>query len=140
MQIIFLYEEERYKIFSEDVVINWINRAVSEENKKIGEINFQFCSEEKILEINKQFLNHNYLTDIITFDTSLVNIINCDIFISFDTVFTNSQKFKTNFREELYRVIIHGVMHSCGYKDYSEEQKKLMRKKEDHFLSYLEKL
>ena len=94
-----------------------------------------FCSDEKILEVNRQYLQHDYYTDIITFDYSEGDRISGDIFISIDTVRSNAEKYGTNFDDELHRVIIHGILHLCGLKDKSEADSKKMRKAEDKALS-----
>ena len=90
---------------------SWIKDIIQQNKKELGDINYIFCSDEKILEINKEFLKHDYYTDIISFDYCEVNKINGDIFISIDTVKSNSIKYKTEFTEELHRVMIHGVLH-----------------------------
>lgn len=140
MSVVFIYDDDSFKIFDENKVLKWIKEVAYAEGKIIGEINYQFVTEETILDFNARFLNHNYFTDIITFDDSLVNIINGDIIISFDTVQSNANKFDVSCENELYRVIIHGVMHLCGYADSTENEKKVMRDKENQYLSYLEKL
>ena len=106
-------------------------------NKKIGEIAYLFCNDEKILEINRQYLNHDFYTDIISFDYSEGDRISGDIFISIDTVRTNSQKYNTDYQEELYRVIIHGVLHLCGLDDKLEEDAIRMRESENSALKQL---
>ena len=115
----------------------WIKKIASSYNKKIGEIAFLFCNDEKILEINRQYLNHDFYTDIISFDYSEGDIISGDIFISLDTVRTNSQKYNTDYQEELYRVIIHGILHLCGLDDKLKEDAILMREAENNALSQL---
>lgn len=137
MNIEFIYQDNRYRLFDESKIKKWIVSTILEEKKKLGSIVYEFISEEEILRVNKDFLNHDYFTDIITFDESLVNIIKGHICISPDTVFTNAKKYNESEQYELYRVIIHGVMHLCGYMDYNEKTKRLMRSKENH---YLEKL
>ncbi len=140
MNIEFIYEKEDYKLLDEEAAIIWIEKVIDNEEKKLGEIIFNFVSEKKILSVNRKFLRHNYYTDIITFDDSFVNIINGNIFISPDTIKTNAQNFKTKMIIELYRVVIHGVMHLCGYGDFTQEEKDLMRSKENQYLNYLEEL
>lgn len=140
MPVFFFYDEDRFKLFDETIVKNWIVQVSSEEKKSIGEISYRFVSEPTILEINSQFLNHQYFTDIITFDDSLVNIINGEIVISLDTVLSNAHKFQASFKEEMHRVVIHGIMHLCGYPDSTESQKLIMREKENYYLAYLENL
>ena len=110
---------------------NWISRVILSENKKEGEINYIFCDDEFLLNINQQYLNHDYYTDIISFDYSVGNELHGDIFISVERVQENAEDFKVAFEEELKRVIIHGVLHYCGYKDKSDEEEVLMRNKED---------
>lgn len=110
---------------------DWISRVILSENKKEGDINYIFCDDDYILEINKQYLDHDYYTDIISFDYSVGNELNGDIFVSIDRVKENATDFNTTFDEELKRVIIHGILHYCGYKDKSNEDEALMRSKED---------
>ncbi|MDR1119636.1 MAG: rRNA maturation RNase YbeY [Dysgonamonadaceae bacterium] len=115
----------------------WIKEVAHIHRKKTGEIAFIFCSDKKILEINNQYLQHDYYTDIITFDYSEKDIISGDIFISLDTVKSNSEKFNTHYNEELHRVIIHGILHLCGLKDKSPEEEKKMREKENEALQLI---
>jgi len=136
----FVYENENYKIFDETTIRDWIVKVIEKENKIPGEIYYNIISDEEILKINKEFLKHDYFTDIITFDQSLVNIINGDIFISFDTVQSNSKIYEKDIFEEMCRVIIHGIMHLCGYGDKTDSEKKEMRQKEDFHISYLDRL
>jgi len=109
----------------------WIKQVIDRLNKKPGNITYIFCSEDEILRINQSYLNHDYYTDIITFDYSEGNKISGDLFISVETVKTNSEKFKTDYEEELRKVMIHGILHLCGYKDDTSENKKKMKQKED---------
>jgi rRNA maturation RNase YbeY len=120
--------------------IRWIKNTASRYQKKIGDINYLFCSDKRILEINNQFLRHDYYTDIITFDYSKHNRIAGDIFISVDTVRSNAEKFGTPFAAELNRVIIHGILHLCGYADKTAEEAKEMRERENEALLQLELL
>lgn len=115
----------------------WIKKTANSYNKKIGDVGYLFCNDEKILEINRQYLDHDFYTDIISFDYSEGDIISGDIFISLDTVRTNSQKYNTDYQEELYRVIIHGVLHLCGLDDKLEEDAIRMRKSENSALKQL---
>lgn len=116
---------------------NWIKTVANSYGKNVGEIGYFFCNDEKILEINRQYLKHDYYTDIITFDYSVGDIISGDIFISVDTVKSNSQKYRTNYKEELYRVVIHGILHLCGLNDNSGADKQNMREAEDLALEIL---
>jgi len=112
----------------------WIKLVVQNYGKKIGEVAYIFCDDKKILEINKKYLNHDYYTDIITFDYSEKNIISGDIFISVDTVKSNSDEFNTLFINELHRVMIHGILHLCGENDKTPAEQQIMRQKEDKAL------
>jgi len=112
----------------------WIYLAIEKNHKKVGDISYVFCSDEEILKINKQYLNHAYYTDIITFDYSEGDKLSGDLFISLDTVKSNSEKFKTNYNEELRRVMIHGILHLCGYEDNTPMKKKTLHLKEDELL------
>lgn len=113
----------------------WITSVATEEQKRVGELNFIFCSDDYLLNINREYLKHDYYTDVITFDYSEDRRISGDVFISVDTVRVNAEEFAQTFESELYRVMVHGVLHLCDYGDHSEDEKVLMRKKEDHYLS-----
>jgi rRNA maturation RNase YbeY len=116
----------------------WIKKIARIYRKKIGEIAYIFCSDEKILEINNRYLQHDYYTDIITFDYSEKDAIAGDIFISIDTVKSNSERFQTDFNEELHRVIIHGILHLCGLTDKTPKEEKMMREKENEALQLID--
>ncbi|NDW19661.1 rRNA maturation RNase YbeY [Dysgonomonas sp. 216] len=105
---------------------NWIKQVAASFEKKIGNISYIFCSDEKILEVNNEYLQHDYYTDIITFDYSEGNVISGDIFISLDTVKSNSEQFDTIYNSELHRVIIHGILHLCGINDKTDEEQEQM--------------
>lgn len=115
----------------------WIKETIASEGKTPGDISFIFCSDAYLLEINKQYLNHDYFTDIITFDYVEDNIISGDIFISCDRVRENALEFNTGFENEMSRIIIHGVLHLLGFKDKSKNDKLLMTQKEDFYLGVL---
>ncbi|MCL2649515.1 MAG: rRNA maturation RNase YbeY [Candidatus Azobacteroides sp.] len=134
MAIIYQSNNIKFPKIKRREISNWIKSVATSYDKKIGEIAYIFCSDEKILEINMQYLNHDYYTDIITFDYSEGEIISGDLFISLDTVRSNAEKFSTEYSEELCRVIIHGILHLCGFKDKSVEDAKVMRQKEDEAL------
>ena len=138
MAITFQAENIDFPKIKKRTVTKWIKSIADKYGKQIGDICYLFCTDEKILEVNKQFLNHDFYTDIITFDYSENNIISGDIFISLDTVLSNSQKYQTRYDEELHRVIIHGILHLCGLKDKSEDEIKEMRKAEEEALSMLD--
>ena len=116
-------------------ISTWISQAIKSEGFELGEINYIFCSDENLLEKNIKFLNHNTLTDIISFDYTMGKLISGDIFISIDRVKDNSDTFNVTFIEELHRVIIHGVLHYCGFNDKTKEEKSKMRLKENYYLS-----
>ena len=118
---------------------NWIKRVAAKYNKEVGDIGYVFCSDEKILEVNNQYLQHDYYTDIITFDYSEDNVISGDLFISLDTVKSNSVEFNTDYNQELYRVIIHGVLHLCGINDKSPQERAFMTACENNALEMLGK-
>lgn len=118
---------------------NWIKSVVATYNKTVGDIGYIFCSDEKILEINNQYLQHDYYTDIITFDYSEENVVSGDLFISLDTVKSNSVEFTTDYEQELRRVIIHGVLHLCGINDKSPQERTIMTESENKALKLLEK-
>lgn len=120
-----------FKLDNETNFSNWISAVILSENKKEGDINYIFCDDEFILEINKQYLNHDYYTDIISFDYSVGNELHGDIFVSIERVQENAEDFNVTFDEELKRVVIHGILHYCGYKDKSEQDELIMRQKED---------
>ena len=126
----FNYETE-FTLENEEAISGWISNVIKSEGKKEGEINYIFCDDEYLLQINKEHLNHDYYTDIISFDYTVGNEINGDMFISVDRVKENAVDFNVAFDEELKRVIIHGILHYCGYKDKLEEEELLMRNKED---------
>jgi rRNA maturation RNase YbeY len=119
------------------ILKNWIKRTIERNNKQLGEISYIFCSDEQLLEINKEFLNHDYYTDIITFDYSEADVISGDLFISIERIKDNAKTLKTSYQEELHRVIIHGVLHLLGYKDKTEVESENMRKLEDECLLIL---
>lgn len=116
---------------------NWIKSVAATHNKKIGSIAYIFCSDEKILEVNNEYLQHDYYTDIITFNYNEGDIISGDIFISLDTVRSNAEQYKADYNEELHRVIIHGVLHLCGINDKTDEEQEQMTKSENEALSIL---
>lgn len=118
----------------------WIKDVITSHGKQTGDIAYIFCSDERILEINNEYLQHDYYTDIITFDYTENNIVSGDIFISLDTVRSNSEKFDTNYENELNRVIIHGILHLCGINDKTDEDQKEMTKHENQALNLLETL
>lgn len=137
MKITFQSEGVKPPQLKKEKLSEWIETVATSYNKKVGEISYLFCDDNKILEVNKQFLNHDFYTDIITFDYSTRNTISGDIIISIETVNSNSKLYKTSFMEELHRVIIHGILHLSGLNDLNEKDEKLMRIAENKALKLL---
>ena len=134
--ITFNYETE-FNIEDENQLEIWVEKVVSDKGFELGEINYIFCDDAYLLKLNVEFLQHDTLTDIISFDNSLGKLINGDIFISVERVEDNAKDFKVSFDDELHRVMIHGVLHYMGFKDNSDDEKKVMRKEENKALSVL---
>ncbi|MBO5824190.1 MAG: rRNA maturation RNase YbeY [Prevotella sp.] len=116
-------------------VTAWIKAVAATYDRKVGEVGYLFVDDEKILEVNNEYLGHNYYTDIITFDYDEDNIINGDLVISLDTVRSNAQLFGKDYEEELYRVIIHGILHLCGVNDKGPGEREIMEAAENKALS-----
>ncbi|HLF50975.1 rRNA maturation RNase YbeY [Flavobacterium sp.] len=126
----FNYETD-FELDNERAHADWLSQVIISENKKEGEINYIFCDDEYLHKINVEYLNHDTLTDIISFDYSVGNELHGDIFVSVERVRDNAQDFEVTFEEELKRVLVHGVLHYCGYKDKSDADELLMRAKEE---------
>ena len=116
----------------------WIRRVAASYGKKVGEVGYLFCDDEKILEVNREFLKHDYYTDIITFDYCEGDTLNGDIVISLDTVRSNAQQLGKDYSEELHRVIIHGILHLCGQNDKAPGEREVMEAAEDKALAMRE--
>lgn len=127
--------EIEFTLDNQDDLVIWITQTIDKEGFKLGELNYIFCSDEQLLEKNIEFLNHDTYTDIISFDYTMGKLVSGDIFISIDRITDNSKTFNTSFQDELNRVMIHGVLHYCGYIDKTDDDKSLMRSKEDYYLS-----
>lgn len=125
------FSETDFSLKNEASHKGWLQRVVQSEEKEIEEINFIFCDDEYLHKINLQYLDHDTFTDIISFDNSVDDQLAGDIFISIERVKENSLDFDVSFDEELRRVLVHGVLHFCGYRDKSESESQLMRQKED---------
>lgn len=138
MSINFFNEDVPLPKLGKRKLISWIKNVILKEGKKPGEISFIFCSDDFLLEVNKKYLNHDYYTDIITFDYVEDDVIQGDIFISLDRVKENAVIYKTTFDNENHRILIHGVLHLMGYKDKLRNDKHLMTTKEDLYLKELE--
>jgi rRNA maturation RNase YbeY len=130
------YESE-FKLVNEAQLANWIVSCIEKDDFKVGEINYIFCDDAYLHKLNIEFLQHDTLTDIISFDNTLGKIISGDIFISIERVKENTTTFNSSFDVELHRVMIHGVLHYMGYKDKKEDEKQLMREKENQCLFLL---
>ena len=129
----FFYENIEENI--DENLKNWIENIIISEGKKTGEINYTFCDDEYLFKINQDFLDHDYYTDIITFDQVRGKTISGEIFVSLQRIKDNASLISKNYEEEKKRVIAHGILHLCGYKDKTEEEQKTMRAKEDFYLS-----
>jgi rRNA maturation RNase YbeY len=127
-----------YHLPNTEKITDWITEVIENKGFKVGEINYLLCSDDYILESNKKFLSHNYLTDIITFDYSTKRKISGDVLISIPTVSVNAERFGVAFYSELLRVIIHGVLHLMGYDDHTDEEKQSMRNAENIALLFYE--
>ena len=137
MAITFFAEGVKLPAIKKRETGDWIKNVVGIYGKKCGDISYIFCSDEKILEINREYLDHDYYTDIITFDYTEKNRISGDIFISIDTVKSNADEFKVSYEEELHRIIIHGILHLCGINDKGPGEREIMTQKENEALVLL---
>ncbi|AYN00795.1 rRNA maturation RNase YbeY [Chryseobacterium sp. 3008163] len=113
----------------------WLEEIILSEEKKLGDINYVFCDDEYLLKINQDYLQHDYYTDIITFDSVKGKTISGEIFVSLQRISDNASTLSKNYEEELRRVLAHGILHLCGYKDKSEEEEQEMRSKEDFYIA-----
>jgi rRNA maturation RNase YbeY len=138
MSINFFIEDVPLPKLKKRKLTEWIKGVITSEGKKIGDISFIFCSDQYLLEVNKKFLNHDYYTDIITFDYVEDIVISGDILVSIDRVKENAITYSTTFQNEIHRILIHGVLHLLGYKDKLKKDKNLMTFKEDTYLNSLE--
>ncbi|MCB0448543.1 MAG: rRNA maturation RNase YbeY [Confluentibacter sp.] len=129
--------DTNFSLPDESRLSNWIINVISEEGCILDEINYIFCDDAFLLKLNVEYLNHDTLTDIISFDNSIGKIIQGDIFISIERVADNAKDFNVSLQEELHRVMVHGVLHFCGYKDKSESESMLMQQKENHYIKQL---
>lgn len=137
MAIAYYAEEVKLPAIKKKAVGDWIRKVASLYGKRTGDISYIFCSDEKILKVNKQYLQHDYYTDIISFDYTEGTKISGDLFISLDTVKSNSENFGTDYTEELHRIIIHGILHLCGINDKGPGEREIMTQKENEALALL---
>lgn len=138
--ICFYNEDVTYRLLYKEKIRLWLLSVVEQEKQQAGDISFIFCSDEYLLDINRQYLSADYLTDVITFDFTEDKHISGDIFISTDRVKENAKQYKQKYFHEMLRVILHGVLHLLGYKDKTEKEIKLMREKEDYYLQKFESI
>ena len=133
------YNAEGVKMpkFKKRAMNAWIKQVASDHGRRIGEVGYMFVSDEKILEVNNEYLGHDYYTDVITFDYDEGDIINGDIVISLDTVRSNAEMFHKSYEDELHRVIIHGILHLCGINDKGPGEREIMEANEDRALAML---
>lgn len=133
--IYFINNDISFHLKNKKIIREWINSVALEEQKHIGNISYIFCNDDYLTDINIKYLNSDYLTDIITFDYNEDIVLSGDIMISIERVKENAKLFKTNFTNELFRVMIHGILHLCGYKDKTEKEQNIMKLKEDYYLN-----
>ena len=124
-----------FEISNADVINSWLQGVIQDEKKELGELNYIFCDDEYLHKMNVQFLDHDTLTDVISFDYTQGNLISGDVYISTERVKDNALDFKVSFQDELHRVMVHGLLHYCGYKDKNDVDVEVMRAKEDYYLS-----
>ena len=129
------YFENIDKINIDSDVNKWLEKIILSEEKKVGEITYVFCDDDYLLKINQDYLKHDYYTDIITFDYVKGKTISADIFVSLPRILENTQLHSKDFKNEFHRVLAHGILHLCGYKDKTPEEILLMREKEDFYLN-----
>lgn len=136
-EITYLAQQTELPIFNQLAVNEWIKQVARNHNRVVGPLTYIFCSDDRIIEVNRQFLNHDYFTDIITFDYSSHKRISGDMFISLDTVKSNAELFQRAYNEELMRVVIHGVLHLCGVNDKGPGEREIMEAHENVALAIL---
>lgn len=129
------FSENDFQLQNEGAIIKWLSQIISSEKYTLGEVSFVFCDDEYLHKINLEFLNHDTYTDIITFDYSLGREINGEIYVSTQRVKENASQLSIEFTEELHRVMVHGILHLCGYGDKTALEVKIMREKEDEALN-----
>lgn len=140
-EVLFFKEDVEYPVFfSETLIDEWLDAIAVHYSKNIGALSFIFCSDDYILDVNRKYLSHDYYTDVITFDYCEDNILSGDVFISLDTVYSNSLQFQSEYENEFHRVICHSVLHLIGYKDKTDADGKIMRLNENICLELLKTL
>lgn len=134
MKVRIFYEDIGFRLRGSKKIREIINKVITKEKKISGDLNFILTNDKFLLEMNKKFLRRDYYTDVITFDYCEKNIISGDVYISTETVKANAKNYKVSYREEIFRVMVHGALHLCGYKDNTEGEKKDMRIAEEHWI------
>lgn len=135
----YFFEDTNFKFNKRRATSKWLKSAIVLEDKKLGDISIIYCSDDYLLEINKQYLSHDYYTDVITFNYCEGDLISGDIFISVDTIKANAEEYGASFDNELCRVMVHGILHLIGYDDDCESNQLIMRQKEDFYLERYDK-
>lgn len=135
----YFFEDTNFKFNKRRATSKWLKSAIALENRKLGDISIIYCSDDYLLEINKQYLSHDYYTDVITFNYCEGDLISGDIFISVDTIKANAEEYGASFDNELCRVMVHGILHLIGYDDDCESNQLIMRQKEDFYLERYDK-
>ena len=136
--ILYYYEDIDFVFRNKTLNNRWLKLVAESEIRRIGDISIIFCSDNYILDVNQKYLQHDYFTDIITFDYCEGDRLSGDLFISIDSVRENALEYRTDFSDELNRVMVHGILHLIGYDDHTEEDIAMMRKKENYYLSLRE--
>ena len=134
--IAFFTQDTDFRFKGKRLTSNWLKQVAVAEGRSVGDISIIFCSDNYLLDVNKKYLQHDYFTDIITFDYCEGSVLSGDLFISVDSVRENASFYGTSFEDELNRVIVHGVLHLIGYDDHSEEDIAVMRSKENTYLAF----
>lgn len=134
MSVELFYEDVEIPGLDPEFFVSWFEKVTLEEEKVLGDVTIVFCSDDYLLDVNRRHLDHDYYTDIITFDYSEWPVVSGDLFVSSDRVADNAKELEIEFKEELDRVAVHGLLHLCGYKDKSDKEELVMREKEDYYL------
>lgn len=140
MSIKIYYDQIKYRIHKAKEIKRFLEKVITDENKTPGDLVFIITSDESLVEINRKFLKHDYYTDVITFDYSAEGTVNGEIYMSIDTIRRNALSYKSGINEELFRVMIHGILHLCGYRDERKEERKKMFSRQEEKLKEFDKM